>query len=66
MDHIMHNLSKFQTPSILSYTNGVVKACGAEALRDFEERQENVAYWFKVTVYPTMMNHSPFDSETDL
>jgi hypothetical protein len=36
---------------MVSYKNGVVQACGAEALPDFEKRQENVAYWFKVTVY---------------
>jgi hypothetical protein len=37
---------------MVSYRDGTVKACGAEALRDFEEQQENVAYWFKVTAYP--------------
>ena len=35
------------------YKNGVAKACGMEAVLDFEEHEENVAYWFKVTVYST-------------
>jgi len=39
---------------MVSYTNGVVKACGAEAEQDFEEDERNVAYWFKVTMYSTI------------
>jgi hypothetical protein len=41
----------------------VVKACGAEAVRDFEELPENTAYWFKVIVYLTMPHPSDFDDE---
>jgi hypothetical protein len=41
---------------MISYRNGVVKACGAEAVQDFEEHEENVAYWFKVIVHSTISN----------
>jgi hypothetical protein len=43
-------LTSIQIPSIVSYRNGVVRACGAEAVRDFEEHEESAAYWFKVIV----------------
>jgi hypothetical protein len=51
---------------MVSYRQGILQACGAEALLDFEEYRENVAYWFKVTVYLTISNLSYFDSNTDL
>jgi hypothetical protein len=35
---------------MVSYRKGVATACGAEAMREFEEHPENVAYWFKVTI----------------
>lgn len=38
---------------MISYSNGVVKACGAEAAKEFQEHQENVAYWFKVAIFQT-------------
>jgi hypothetical protein len=41
---------------MISYRNSVVKACGAEAVQDFEEHAENVAYWFKVIVYFTHLS----------
>jgi hypothetical protein len=50
---------------MISYRDGMAKACGMEALRDFEENEGNVAYWFKVTVYSTMSNPS-FFTESDL
>lgn len=46
---------------MVSYRNGAVKSCGAEAMQDFEERREDVAYWFKVTMQPTMSNLSSPD-----
>jgi hypothetical protein len=46
----------YQTPSMISYRNGAVKACGVEAVQDFEEHAENVAYWFKVIVYSAIPN----------
>jgi hypothetical protein len=45
-------LNPIQIPSVVSYTNGVVKACGAEAMKDFQEDKKNVAYWFKVMQCP--------------
>jgi hypothetical protein len=39
---------------MVSYRNGEVEACGVDALQDFEEHQENVAYWFKVILYFTI------------
>jgi hypothetical protein len=39
---------------MVSYKDGVVKACGAEAVQDFDEDKDNVAYWFKVTLYFTI------------
>jgi hypothetical protein len=51
---------------MVSYTNGVVKACGAEAMQDFEEDKQNVAYWFKVTECSALSNASFFWSRTDL
>ena len=65
MSQITHNLSKFQTPSIVSYRKGIVKACGAEAVEDFEEDEKNVAYWFKVTVHSTMSNPHLSMTESD-
>jgi hypothetical protein len=52
----MHFRNYIQTSSIVSYKNGVVKACGADAARDLEENEKNVAYWFKVTVDSTILN----------
>ncbi|KIM23492.1 hypothetical protein M408DRAFT_27841 [Serendipita vermifera MAFF 305830] len=37
-----------KVPSMVSYQNGALKACGAEALQDFDEYPDNVAYWFKL------------------
>lgn len=42
-------------PSIVSYQNSVVKACGLEAIYDFEEHPENVAHWFKLHLHPATM-----------
>ena len=50
---------------MVSYRNGVVKACGAEALQDFQEHQEHVAYWFKVPAYSTISNPSSFNFKSD-
>lgn len=44
-----------KTPSIVSYLNGVFKACGGEITTDFEEHPENVAYWFKLHLHPNTM-----------
>jgi hypothetical protein len=54
MDRISQVSTSFQIPSIVSYTDGVVKACGAEAVQDFYEHEENVAYWFKVVIWLTI------------
>jgi hypothetical protein len=51
---------------MVSYRDGVAKACGAEASQDFDEDKDNVAYWFKVTVYSTIPN-PPFSiTESDV
>jgi hypothetical protein len=52
MNRTARALYKFQTPSIVSYKAGAVKACGAKAAEDFEEHEESTAYWFKVIVIP--------------
>jgi hypothetical protein len=57
-----HVLFRFQTPSIVSYKAGAVKACGAEAAEDFEESEESAAYWFKVIVIP-LYQTPHFDDE---
>jgi hypothetical protein len=36
---------------MVAYRNGAMKACGADAVQDFEEHKENVAYWFKVVAH---------------
>jgi len=61
-----HAYPKNQTPSMVSYRNGVVKACGVEAVQDFEEHEGNVAHWFKVIVYSTMSNLHFYIKKSDL
>ena len=50
---------------MVSYKNGVVKACGAEAVQDFEEDERDVAYWFKVTLYSTISDPHLSITESD-
>ncbi|KIM23490.1 hypothetical protein M408DRAFT_332321 [Serendipita vermifera MAFF 305830] len=51
-------------PSIVSYRNGIVRACGAEALQDLEEQQDNVAYRFKSHMHPSLISQpNPLESE---
>ena len=40
------------------YRDGVAKACGEEAMRNFVDDEGNVAYWFKVIVYFIMSDRS--------
>lgn len=47
--------SSTKTPSIVSYRNGKFKTCGTDAMRDFEENPNNVAYWFKLHLHPRTM-----------
>jgi hypothetical protein len=51
---------------MVSYRYGVVKACGAEASKDFDEDKENVAYWFKVTMHFTTWNRPILITGSDL
>ncbi|KIM26380.1 hypothetical protein M408DRAFT_330575 [Serendipita vermifera MAFF 305830] len=47
-----------KVPSMVSYQNGALKACGAEALQDFDEYPDNVAYWFKLHLNPATISQS--------
>ncbi|KIM20664.1 hypothetical protein M408DRAFT_333875 [Serendipita vermifera MAFF 305830] len=51
-----------KTPSMISYKNGQVQAHGIDAIPDFEQRPENVAYWFKLHLHPATMSRS-FNSQ---
>ncbi|KIM23486.1 hypothetical protein M408DRAFT_262258 [Serendipita vermifera MAFF 305830] len=54
-----------KVPTMVSYQNGALKACGAEALQDFDEYPDNVAYWFKLHLHPAAIFPSnPSESET--
>ncbi|KIM26383.1 hypothetical protein M408DRAFT_192539 [Serendipita vermifera MAFF 305830] len=47
-----------KTPSRVSYQNGTLRACGAEAAMN----HENVAYWFKLHLHPALQSDSTSNS----